>query len=47
MSTRDLARFGQLLANRGQWGENRVVSEEWIDRATTPCGIEAGYGYLF
>jgi CubicO group peptidase (beta-lactamase class C family) len=47
MSTRDLARFGQLLASRGQWGENRIVSEEWIDRATTPCEIEAGYGYLF
>jgi CubicO group peptidase (beta-lactamase class C family) len=47
MSTRDLARFGQLLLNGGQWGDERIVSEEWLDRAATPCAVEEGYGYLF
>jgi CubicO group peptidase (beta-lactamase class C family) len=46
-STRDLARFGQLLANRGSWDGKRVLSEAWIDRATAPCDVEPGYGYLF
>jgi len=45
-STRDLARFGQLLLNRGRWGDEQIVSEEWLERATTPCDVEGGYGYL-
>ena len=28
-------------------GRKRIVSEEWIDRVTTPHAIEASYGYLF
>ena len=29
-STRDLARFGQMIVNRGMFGNERVVSEDWI-----------------
>ena len=28
-------------------GSKRIVSEEWIDRVTTPYAIEASYDYLF
>ena len=28
--TRDLARFGQMIVNRGMFGNERVVSEDWI-----------------
>ncbi|MFC7175950.1 serine hydrolase domain-containing protein [Halosegnis marinus] len=46
-STRNLARVGLLLANDGAWGGRQVVSASWLDRATTPCDVEPGYGYLF
>lgn len=46
-SARDLARAGQLLANRGQWGEKQLLSEEWVQMATAPCGVQPTYGYLF
>ncbi len=47
MSSRDLARVGQLLLNRGTWDDTRLLSADWIDRATTPCPIQSDYGYLF
>ena len=28
---RDFARIGQLIINRGRWGEQQVVSAEWVD----------------
>ncbi len=31
VSTRDLARFGQLVLQRGRWGERQIVPEAWID----------------
>ena len=30
-STRDMARIGQLMLNRGRWGEQQVLSKSWID----------------
>lgn len=30
-----LARFGHLILNRGNWDGTRVVSEEWVGRATS------------
>jgi CubicO group peptidase (beta-lactamase class C family) len=32
---RDLAKIGQLLLDRGEWRGTRVVSEEWLQLATT------------
>ena len=34
MTTRDLARFGQLYLDRGLWDGKRVVSAEWVALAT-------------
>ena len=34
MTTRDLARFGQLYLNRGTWEGQEVLSPHWIDLAT-------------
>jgi CubicO group peptidase (beta-lactamase class C family) len=51
MSTRDLARFGQLYLQDGVWNGNRLISQEWIAESTTPkseTGVPLrGYGYLW
>jgi CubicO group peptidase (beta-lactamase class C family) len=33
---RDLARIGQLVLDRGLWNGQRIISEQWIDDATSP-----------
>jgi CubicO group peptidase (beta-lactamase class C family) len=45
--TRDLARFGQLLLQDGRWDGEQVLSTEYLDAATTPCGQNDSYGFLF
>lgn len=47
MSTRDLARFGHLYLNHGTWDGNRLLSDEWIERVTTPCNVNPSYGYMW
>ena len=34
MSTRDLAKFGQLYLNNGQWGNKQLISKSWIKQST-------------
>jgi CubicO group peptidase (beta-lactamase class C family) len=46
-STADHARFGLLLLRRGQWNGTRLISERWLDLATTPTAEAPHYGYLF
>jgi CubicO group peptidase (beta-lactamase class C family) len=36
MTPRDLARIGQLILNRGQWEETRVVPAAWLDASFAP-----------
>lgn len=36
LTTRDYARFGQMILQGGIWQGERLVPEDWIDRATTP-----------
>ncbi|WKN40747.1 serine hydrolase domain-containing protein [Tunicatimonas pelagia] len=49
LTSRDMAKIGQLILNRGQWNGKQVVSAQWIEEATTPktkiTGID--YGYLW
>lgn len=46
MSTRDLARFGQLWLDRGRWNGTQIVPEAWIDRASTAASETGpGQGY--
>lgn len=46
---RDMARFGQLMLNRGRWGTSRVVSSAWVQQSTgrSSTKLNAAYGYLW
>ncbi len=49
MTSRDMAKIGQLILNGGKWNKKQIVSEKWIEESTTPktkiTGID--YGYLW
>ena len=50
LSARDLARLGLLVLREGRWGDEQVVSSEWIARATrthTEAEYSLGWGYLW
>ena len=47
-SCSDLARFGYLVLQKGLWGDTRILSEAYLDAATSPSStLNAAYGYLF
>lgn len=46
-STRDHARFGLLYLRKGNWNGRQVISERWVEMATTPTDVAPHYGYLF
>lgn len=49
MTSRDMAKIGQLVLNKGKWYESQLVSEEWVNKSisrhTQISGID--YGYLW
>jgi CubicO group peptidase (beta-lactamase class C family) len=52
MSCRDLARYGELYRNKGNWNGNQIIPEYWIEESLTPWSIEdsvlgLGYGYMW
>jgi CubicO group peptidase (beta-lactamase class C family) len=47
ISSRDHARFGQLILRRGNWNGKQLVSEAWLREATKQQGVSRGYGYLW
>ena len=49
MTSRDMARIGQLILNNGKWNDKQVVSSKWIEESTTPKTTITGvdYGYLW
>lgn len=56
LRTEDIARFGQLLLQNGEWNGRQLVSSEWIAAATSrqvsngsnpASDWEQGYGYQF
>lgn len=47
ISARDMARIGLLMLRRGRWQDRQLLSERWIDLATTPCEINPSYGYMW
>jgi CubicO group peptidase (beta-lactamase class C family) len=46
-NTRDHARFGYLMLRRGNWGGKQLVSERWIELATTPTPLRPVYGFMW
>ena len=49
LRTRDYARFGQMIAQGGQWQGQQIVPADWINAATVPSARTSpdqyGYGY--
>ena len=49
MTSRDMAKIGQLILKYGKWNKKQVVSEKWIEESTSPKTkiTEIDYGYLW
>lgn len=56
LRTEDIARFGQLLLQRGEWNGRQLISQDWVEAATskqTSNGSDPesdwnqGYGFQF
>ncbi len=47
ISTEDMARFGLLFQNNGQWKGQQLLSENWIKMAVAPSKPNANYGYMW
>ena len=54
ISTRDLARFGQLYLNKGSWNGRQLVPADWVSTSTKAFSTDlggfsnrGGYGYLW
>lgn len=46
VTTRDYARFGQMIAQGGEWQGKQIVPRDWVEASTTPSAPGgAGYGY--
>lgn len=46
MNAYDMARFGLLTLHKGKWNGNQILSEKWIQQATTPTPTKTDYGYM-
>ncbi len=47
-TTRSMARFGLLMLNKGKWGNNIILNENYFSEATsTSQNINLSYGYLW
>lgn len=49
LTSRDMAKIGQLILNKGNWKEQRIVSKKWVKESTTPKVklTNIDYGYLW
>ncbi|MDN5212946.1 serine hydrolase [Fulvivirgaceae bacterium BMA12] len=54
MSTRDMARFGQLYLQKGRWNNQQLIAADWIEQSTQPVttdlrdfSVRGGYGFLW
>lgn len=50
LTVRDFARFGFLYLNKGKWGDQQIVSEEWVKKSTQTdptVSMWNAYGYLW
>jgi CubicO group peptidase (beta-lactamase class C family) len=42
----DMARFGLLSLNKGNWNGRQLISEQWISQSRTPTTAQVTYGYM-
>lgn len=47
ISSKDQARLGLLMCRNGRWGDQQLISQDWIKRCCTPCKINPSYGLLW
>jgi CubicO group peptidase (beta-lactamase class C family) len=47
MNSKDLARFGLLILNNGNWDGRQLLPRDWRKKATTPSAHGPDYGYLW
>lgn len=47
MRPRDIAKFGQLYLNNGQWDGKQIITEGWIKKSTQSHFSNKEYGYLW
>ncbi len=47
MTSRDMAKIGQLLLNKGLWNGKQIVSKNWIEESTTPKTKITGIDYCY
>ncbi len=47
LSARDLAKIGLLFLNKGSWEGTQIISESYIQQATTPTDQDKNYGFLW
>jgi hypothetical protein len=47
LTTPDMAKIGILLHNKGKWGAQRIISEDWVNKSTSPNVLvdSIAYGY--
>lgn len=47
ISAEDMARFGLLFMNGGDWNGEQLISKEWIEKAVNPSVPNPNYGYMW
>jgi CubicO group peptidase (beta-lactamase class C family) len=45
LQARDFLKMGQVMMNKGRWGETQVLSTDYVKSALTPRGTMFGDGY--
>lgn len=46
VTTRDYARFGQMMLQGGEWQGRQIVPRDWVEQSTVPQAKDgSGYGY--
>lgn len=53
LTPKDMLKFGELYLNKGKWGNEQLISEEWIEKSIKNYRVldntleKNGYGYLW
>jgi CubicO group peptidase (beta-lactamase class C family) len=47
ISTEDMARFGLLFLNQGNWKGQQIISASWINKAVEPSIPNLNYGFMW